>query len=191
MKTLSPEVLELLDNGKAIIRGMLRFDFLQTYGFWTGREDFEYNGVTYKPGGIIDISAIPAEAGFKSQGIEISLSQASDKGLTPEILASIETEVYHQKPVTISDAYFHPVTNALLLVVPLYRGYVDTIEHYKGADSHLVVHCESRAVDNSKTGYRVRSHADQQLISENDQFYQHVESAQKEEVYWGATKSKK
>ena len=190
MITLSPEVLGLIDHGQASIRGMIRFDFSQTYGFWTGTSDLVYNGVTYVPGGIINVSALPAQMGFESQGLELSLACAPSNGLTPEILASIETEIYHQKPVTISDAFFHPDTHALLFVEPLYRGYVDTVEHEMGSNGHLTMRCESRAVDNGKTGYRVRSNADQQLIKPDDNFFQYVESAQKEEVYWGAVKTK-
>jgi len=152
MITLSPEVLGLIDHGQASIRGMIRFDFSQTYGFWTGTSDLVYNGVTYVPGGIINVSALPAQMGFESQGLELSLACAPSNGLTPEILASIETEIYHQKPVTISDAYFHPKTRALQFVVSLYRGYVDTIEHEMGSNGHLTMRCESRAVDNGKTG---------------------------------------
>ena len=190
MRSLSPEVLNLLDQGRVVIRGMIRFDFSQTYGFWTGNADWLYNGVTYVPGGIINVSTLPAQMGFESQGLELSLASAPSNGLTPEILATIETEIYHQKPVTISDAFFHPDTNALLFVEPLYRGYVDTIEHEMGSNGHLTMRCESRAVDNGKTGYRVRSNADQQLIKPDDNFFQYVESAQKEEVYWGAVKTK-
>ena len=180
MITLSPEVLGLIDHGQAAIRGMIRFDFSQTYGFWTGTSDLVYNGVTYVPGGIINVSALPAQMGFESQGLELSLACAPSNGLTPEILASIETEIYHQKPDT----------HALLFVEPLYRGYVDTVEHEMGSNGHLTMRCESRAVDNGKTGYRVRSNADQQLIRNDDNFFQYVESAQKEEVYWGAVKTK-
>ena len=190
MRTLSPEVLDTLDKGRAVIRSLLRFDFGKTYGFWTGSSEWTYNGVTYVPGGIITIAAIPGQMGFESQGLELELAQAVDKGLTPDVLSTIETEIYHQKPVTISDAHFDPDTNALLFVEPMYRGYVDTIEHEKGPDGRLTMRCESRAVDNVKANYRVRSNADQQQISANDNFFQYVESAQKEDVFWGATKKK-
>ena len=190
MRTLSPEVLEILDKGRAVIRGLLRFDFGKTYGFWIGSSEWSYNGVTYVPGGIITIAAIPGQMGVESQGLELELAQAADKGLTPEVLSTIETEIYHQKPVTISDAYFDPDTNALLFVEPMYRGYVDSIEHQQGPDGRLIMRCESRSVDNTKANYRVRSNADQQQISPNDNFFQYVESAQKEEVFWGATKKK-
>lgn len=188
MKTLSQDVLQMLDEGRLIIRGMIRFDFTNTYGFWTDRDDLVYNGVTYKPGSIIEVTPLTSKTGMEAQSVEISLVQDSERGLTPNVLASIESEVYHQKPVTISDAFFHPRTNALVHVEPLYRGYVDTVEHKTGANGRLIMHCESRALDNVRTGYRVRSTADQQLISPDDQFFQYVESAQKEEYYWGATK---
>jgi len=64
MRSLSPEVLDLLDEGRVAIRGMIRFDFSRTYGFWTGNANWLYNGVTYVPGGIINVSALPAQMGL-------------------------------------------------------------------------------------------------------------------------------
>jgi len=186
---ITDDVDELLDAGRIIIRGMMRFDFATgTYGFWTGSSVWNYNGLDYLPGGIIEVSNLPGQWGMNAAGVEISLAVSKDDGLTPEVLASIESEIYHQRPITISDAFIHPDTNALLLVEPLYRGFVDRIEHSGGADGKLTVYCESRFLDNARQNYRVRSDADQKLVSANDSFFYMVESVSKKDLWWGRAK---
>lgn len=191
MRSLNAETLALLDSGRANIRGMLVFLFGSgTYAFWTGTAPFVFGGLTYLPGGIIDVAAIPGSWGMNAQGLRISLSSAKDDRLTPAILATIEAEDYHQRPVTVSDAYFHPETGALLFIEPVYRGFVDTIVHEDGPNGRLVVNCESRALDNNREGYRIRSSADQVLISAGDRFFEHAEVAGKTEVFWGRERTR-
>jgi hypothetical protein len=186
MRPLNADTLQLLDEGRASIRGLLRFDFGGgSYGFTTMAQRFTYNGLEYLPGGVIEVDAIPGSWGMNAAGLEISLASSRHDSLTPAALATIEDEDYHQRPVTISDAYFHPDTGALLFVEPVYRGFVDTVVHEDGPNGRLVINCESRALDNNREGYRLRSTADQQLISPGDRFFEHAEVAGKQEIFWG------
>jgi len=183
------DVDRFLDEGRIGIRGMVRFDFATgTYGFWQGASDWEYNGVLYRPGGIIEVSAIPGEWGMAAAGVEISLAASPDDGLTPEVLASIESEIYHQRPVTILDAYFHPEMGELLFVEALYRGFIDRVEHSVGPNGRITAYSESRALDNNRENYRMRSSADQFLIRQGDMFFQSVETTGREEIWWGRNK---
>jgi len=120
-----------------------------------------------------------------AQGLTIELAASPNDGLTPEVLATMEQEVWHQRPVTISCMFFHPETSALLFVEPLYRGFIDTIEYTQGPDAKLVAQCESRALDNSRENYRMRSTNDQHLIDAQDDFYSFAESAGKVVIPWG------
>lgn len=191
MRPTTPEVDKLFDEGRMIIRGMIRFDFgTGTYGFWDGNYTFPYNGLDYVPGGIISISEIPGAWGMEAQGIDLTLASSPDDGLTPDVLATIENETYHQRPVTLFDAYFHPDTRQLLYVDAQYRGFVDTITHTMGPDAKMTVRCESRALDNSREGYRMCSTADQNLISEGDMIFQYAEVAGRQEVPWGRVKNR-
>lgn len=186
MRTLNADVLDKLDEGRIVIRGMMRCEFgTGTYGFWTGRETYHFEGLDYLPGGILEVGEVAGSYGMSAEGLEIRLASAPDGGLTPDILASIEQEDYHQRPVRLFDLYIDPDTRAVLFVEPVYRGSVDVIEHEGGSRPGLVIRCESRALDNSRQGYRMRSNADQQLISPGDRFFEHAEVAGKQEIYWG------
>jgi hypothetical protein len=189
MRSLNADTLALLDAGRAVIRGMIRFDFgTGIYCFWNGSAPFEFEGRTYLPGGVIEVDAIQGSYGAEAVGLTLRLAEAPDDGLTPDVLATIEQEDYHQRPVTISDAYFHPDTGALLFVEPVYRGLVDVVTHDAGEESALVIQCESRALDNVKPGFRVRSTADQQSVWPGDRFYEHAEVSGKQEIFWGRDK---
>ncbi|MEF2073478.1 DUF2163 domain-containing protein [Consotaella aegiceratis] len=189
MRTLPETVLAKLDAGGIAIRGTILFQFgTGTYPFWNGTQPLTYEGVTYLPGGILEVAAIPGSWGMDAEGLEISLAAAPEDGLTPEVLATIEAEDYHQRPVTISDLYIDPETRQILFREPVYRGTVDVIEHQDGPDAKLVVRCESRALDNQREGYRTRSNADQQLIHAGDLFFEHAEVAGKQDYYWGREK---
>lgn len=191
MRFLPTAILDKLDAGLMAIRGTVLFEFGSgTYGFWTGSTSQVIEGRTYLPGGVIEAEAIPGSIGMNAEGMTLSLAESPEDGLTPGVLASIEAEDYHQRPVTMSDIYIDPETRSIVLVEPVYRGYVDTIEHTDGPQAAMQMKLESRALDNSRSGYRMRSTADQQLISAGDRFWEHAEIAGKQEIYWGRKKPK-
>ncbi|SKA30988.1 DUF2163 domain-containing protein [Consotaella salsifontis] len=189
MRSLPEAVLAKLDAGLIVTRGLMRFDFGGgTYAFWTGTQPLTYEGLTYLPGSIIEVEAVHGSWGMDAEGMKITLAAAPDDGLTPDVLATIEQEDYHQRPVTISDLYIDPDTRQILFREPVYRGYVDVIEHDDGPEPKLIASCESRALDNQREGYRMRSTADQALIHDGDLFFQHAEVAGKQELWWGRKK---
>ncbi|WP_202617926.1 DUF2163 domain-containing protein [Aureimonas leprariae] len=191
MRSLPPQVLVQMDAGTLAMRGLMRFDLGSgTYGFWTGSEPLTYGGQTYLPGGVVQVDAIPGELGMDAQPLRITLAESPDDGLTPAVLATIEQEDYHQRPVTISDVFIDPDSRAIVHVEPVYRGYVDSIEHTDGPEAGLVAMISSRALDNAREGYRMRSSADQQLVLDGDKGFEHAEVAGKQEIYWGREKPK-
>lgn len=140
MINLPTSVQNLLNEGRISIRGLIRFDFgTGTYGFIKSVQPMEYNGLLYKPGGIIQVSDLSNATGLSAQQFTITLAASPDYDLTPETLRTIENEDYRDRPVTIYDAYFHPDTNERLFVQPMKRGYVDVIDH----------------VDEIETGYSI------------------------------------
>ena len=186
-----PEVLQLLDEGRAEIRGLMRFEFgTGTYGFIRGRSELTWGGLTYVPGGIVEVSDLPSAIGMTAQRFTITLSASHEDGLTPDVLRTIEQEDYRDRPVRIYDAYFHPDTGALLDVKGLRRGYVDIIEHIEDDKRGytLVANCETRALDYNRTNGRMRSDADQRLIKADDGFFKHVSYAAEKQLYWGGKK---
>ncbi len=188
MIDLPSEVLDLLDEGRINIRGLMRFDFGSgSYGFIKALAPFEYNGLNYVPGVALSVSDLAFATGLAAQQFTITLSASPDDGLTPEILQTIEAEDYRDYPVRIMDAMFHPDTGALLFVQTMMRGYVDNIEHVdtQEAGYTLVMNCESRALDYTRTNGRKRTNLDQQRRAPGDRFFEHASTRGREKIYWG------
>jgi hypothetical protein len=188
MISLPTEVLDLLDSGRISIRGLIRFDFgTGIYGFIKSVQPFQFNGLLYKPGGLIAVSDFSSATGLAAQQFVVTLASSPDDGLTPAVLQTIENEDYRDRPVTIFDAYFHPDTGAFLFAQAMKRGYVDTIDHIDTQSAGYTIHanCESRAIDYTRVNGRKRSDLDQQRRSSGDGFYQHASVRGRETVYWG------
>lgn len=192
MISLPTSVLDLLDEGRINIRGLIRFDFgTGTYGFIKAQDEFDHDGVTYQPGGILEVSDLGSGTGSVARQFSITLAASPDDELTPAVLQTIEQEDYRDRPVTISDAFFHPGTNALLHVQLLRRGYVDTIDHEDDENGYrLLINCETRALDYSRTNGRKRSNADQQRRAPGDRWFEHASTRGREEVFWGRKRGK-
>src|ERR1700750_2769324 len=123
MISLPSSVLTLLDQGRISVRGLIRFDFgTGTYGFVKSMQPITYNGLTYKPGGVIAVTDFSQQTGLSAQSFQVTLAASPDDGLTPEVLQTIENEDYRDRPVTVYDAFFDPDTNALLFVQTMMRG---------------------------------------------------------------------
>ncbi|WP_342640942.1 hypothetical protein [Rhodoligotrophos ferricapiens] len=195
MRTIDAATLAVLDAGAYAERDMILFDFPSGYyGFWTGEGVFNWNSFTFVgSGSVLTVVQIEERDDLGSVPLEIRLRALPEAGLTDDVLATIEVEQYHQRPVSIYKAYFHPLTAALLSVNPRYRGYVDQIEHEEGADGSyvLVGRIESRSLDHSRTGYRLRSDADQQLIAPGDTGLRYAGLAGKQQIWWGTHPPKK
>lgn len=180
-----PPALEaMIDEGRFAVRGLAKFEFgTGTYGVWNGTGDLIHEGVTYRQNSLITIEDIGLSMGTAAVPLIIELPESADFGLTPDRLAEIEEEDYKGGPVTIYDAYFNPDTRVLVHVEPLYAGYIDTIDHVvEGGQMKLVGRVETLALDNHRDGYRSASHADQQLVSAGDMFFEHA-SRVKTEIF--------
>lgn len=188
MISFPSDVLDLLDEGRISIRGMIKFAFgTGTYGFIRSIAPMTYSGLTYKPGGLISVSDLSSATGLVANAFAITLSASPNDDLTPAVLQTIEAEDYRDRPVTIYDAYFHPDTGALLHVQTMKRGYVDTIDHIDTIESGytIVANCESRAIDYTRTNGRKRSDVDQRRRSSTDKWFQQSSLRGRETIYWG------
>jgi hypothetical protein len=186
--TLPTSVLNLLDEGRIGIRGLIRFDFgTGTYGFAKSIVPITYSSLVYQPGGAISVSDLNDDIGMTASQFTVSLSASPDDGLTPEVLQTIEAEDYRDRPVTIYDAYFHPDTNEMLFVQVMKRGYVDTIDHVdtQGVGYTIIANCESRALDYTRINGRKRSDLDQKRRNPGDAFFLFAATRGREQVYWG------
>lgn len=190
MITLPDEVLDLLDQGRIVIRGLMRFDLGSgSYGFAKSVQPITFNSLVYKPGGIIKVSDLSASAGLSAQQFVVTLASSPSDGLTPEILQTIENEDYRDRPITIYDAFFHPDTGAMLFVQPMQRGYIDTIDHVdtQGVGYTINANCESRAIDYTRMNGRKRSDVDENRRIAGDTWYRQASQRGRETLYWGQT----
>ena len=187
--SLSPEVRALYDEGRISTRQMVRFQFGSgIYGFIARSEPLTYQGVDYKPFGLIEVSDLGNGSGTTADGsFTLTLAESPDDGLTPAVLVQIENEDYRDRPVRVMDAHFHPQTGELLQVETVARGYLDVIEHAIDPDRGYVLtaRCEGRQLDYSRKNGRVRSTADQQRRAPGDKFFEHAGKAGRVEIFWG------
>lgn len=188
MRSFNAATLAMLVSGRAVSRALILFDFASgLYGFWDGSGTLEVSGVTYRgAGGIIRSDAVSLAGSLSSAPMTLVLSSIPDTDLTPAVLATIEAEQYHQRPVTLLRAYFDPDSRALLSVERLLRGYVDRIAHDESTSgATLTCTVETRARDITRRGHRSRSDTDQRLIAAGDGGLRHAATAGKPDFYWG------
>lgn len=189
MRSFDSTTLALLDSGRMIIRGMVLFDFPSgLYGFWNDVGTLTYAGVDYIGAGqLIGIDQMSFSDISSPASLTLSVAAIADTDLSPDVLATIESEQYHQRPVTISRAYFDPDTLALVSVQRRYRGYVDFFDHDEtvGGEANLTCTVESRARDNTRRGWRTRADADQKRISATDGGMRHAATSGTQDIYWG------
>jgi hypothetical protein len=194
-RAFNPATQTALNSGRIVDRRLALFDLVEKatstqsyYGFWTGVGPFSYNGVTYTgAGSLLEIDAIRQTSDLSAVQVIGRLTGIPNSSLTPDVLATVENYHYHQRPVTLSIAYFDPVTYGLLAVEVEYRGIIDRILHKESDDGAAVleVHLESRFRDHLKSGYRMRSVADQWRVDPTDDGLRHVTQVVNEQVIFG------
>lgn len=167
---------QLLDEGRSVVRGLLKIVMSTgTYRFWTGNYDLDWDGGTWKPNQLMEVEEPEYAAGMAAAEFRLILPEASDFGVTPDVLDQIEALPYKGAAVTVYEADFDPDTRELLHVEPLAFGYIDTLDHERGeGNARLVAHVISGALDNHRDGYRTASHEDQQLVSPGDLGFEHA-----------------
>ncbi|WP_454914978.1 DUF2163 domain-containing protein [Xanthobacter sediminis] len=189
MRSFDADTLDLFDAGRVATRALIEFQFgTGTYGFWDGQGEMTYAGLTYVgAGSLIKIEDIDHVSDLSSAAITFRLTAVPNSDLTPDVLASIESESYHGRPVILRRAYIHPDSRALVSVERIWRGYVDQVSHSYtiGGEAVLEVSCESRARDNTRRGYRTYADTDQRRIDADDGSFRHAATASKQTIYWG------
>ena len=190
---LTTAVKNLYNDGRISTRQMIRFQFGSgIYGLIARSEPLTFEGVLYKPFGLIEVSDLGGGTGTTADGsFTLTLAESPDDGLTPEVLIQIEDEDYRDRPVRVMDAHFHPDTGELLQVETVARGYLDVVEHTIDQDRGYIItaRCEGRQLFYSSTNDRVRSTADQQRRAPGDKFFEHAGRAGRVEVLWGRLSS--
>ncbi|MFC5423050.1 hypothetical protein ACFPOB_26220 [Bosea eneae] len=190
-KVVDAGTLAQLRAGQIARIEMMLFDFPAPTGqkaFFSGQGEFTWSGITFRgAGNLFQLSAIGGVSDGTAVGLAIRLNGDARAGLDASVFASIETIQYRNAPVLVWRGYLHPTTYALLSVEPVFRGRLDTIEHNvtEGGDVYMQAAVESGAIDLGRSGYRMRTDADQRLIDPSDGSLRHVQSTVSQEVKWG------
>jgi hypothetical protein len=179
-----------LDAGRIARVEMILFDFpapTGLVGFFSGIGSIVWSGITFVGAGtLFEINTVGASADGTAIGLNVRLNGDARAGLDATTLALIETIQYRGRPVTLYRRYSHPETYAEIAVERLYRGYIDRIDHNltEGGDVYLEAAIESRALDLGRSGYRMRTDADQRAIDPTDDFFKDVAIVSKKEIQW-------
>lgn len=157
-------------------------------GFWGGSGLLTIDGIDYVgAGSLIQMEALAAGTDLSASPVSVTLRAVPEQGLTPDVLATIDDEDYKGRPAAIGVVFFARNDGTLKLMLPRWRGYIDTVTHDwdVGANNVLTGSLEPRSLDHSRRGFRVRGDADQRLIDPDDTFYLHAATVASEQVTYG------
>lgn len=189
MHPFDPATVTQLGKRRMRRRDLLRVDLLSgVYGFWGGTGTFSYESVTYVGAGkLLEIEGFGGSLDFSVQAFRVSLSAKPNSALTPDVLATVFSEQWHQAPVTLYRAFFNPDTFALLSVERMARRVLDqlplTFDESGGA--RLTAFLEPVSYDNPNRGYAKFGDADQRLIDPDDAFFSFAATAGSQPIAWG------
>lgn len=195
MKTLTSGQQTAIDASSIVQRGMVLFDFPSGfYGFWTGAGVITWNTIGFVGArSLITATKDEENISLESNGVVLSLRANAEAGLTPDVLATIESYTYKNRPVTIYRALFDVATSAMIDdPIVEWRGLVDRFVHDENADGDYVLkcYCESRGIDYTRRGPSVRSSQHQNLLSTGDLFFDYVGVAGTAKIFWGTKAAK-
>lgn len=180
---LHPDAENQLIEGSIAERQLLEVQLGSgTYRFWDGDGPLEYpvsSGNIWQPGaGLILQNELTRSNSQEVESVELVLRAIPDTDLTPDVLGSIFSEEWYQRPVQLSALYFHPDTFASLGdAVVKFTGRIDTIDYEEDSsgNAELKVVCESFLIDITKRNFEMASHDHQQEVFPGDFGFEHVD----------------
>jgi hypothetical protein len=153
----STDVLNALRAAKVGERWMLRFDFDEAdggpVGFWAGSTDFTFEGLVYRPGGVLELDVVSYSQGL-AQEISVGIRSLPDRAIpdAEDTFARIETIAYVGRPVTL----YHAILDAegrVVDVVPEWAGRCGPVDHERDrskGEVKAVMTLESDSFDHNR-----------------------------------------
>ena len=154
-----------------------------TVYFWSGSGTYSFGGNNYvgagKQGGI---STITETKTTTANGVTLSLS-----GIPSDIVATVFTEKYQGRRITILLALFDPTTNVLIAdPTQIFGGRVDTMTVTDSGDTAAIsLTAESRYIDMGRPRIHRYTDQDQQRQYPGDLGLSFVASIQGMVITWG------
>lgn len=182
-KTFSIEARAALASGDVITSGAVRFGLAESACFWGGHGPQTINGEAYLglgDRGLISVSS--GTLGGQEQGADLTLS-----GVDPDVLARLDVRALRGVSVVIWRLIFNGSGRTLLQASVYLRGRVDAAptEDTPGGASILRLGIEGAARGLGRRSERMRSDADQRLISASDGAMKRVSYAGQKTIYAG------
>jgi hypothetical protein len=183
VKTLHEDLVDGVDHVRS---AAVRFDFDQSYRYWSGWGDLDLAGLGRFEGigaGVL-LAPIGTTMGSGASGIMLTLS-----GLTPELAALVTSQNYRERPAQLWRLYFAADRVTFLGVRRFYVGRVGPIaeEEEIGGAVSLAIPIEGGALAYSRAGARNVSAPDQALLGgPNDKTLRKVGSVAEKQLNWGA-----
>ncbi len=186
MKIISPDALAALEDGSAIVSGAVEILADPPVRAWGGWGPISLGGNVFDPVGDRGLVQVAGGAlGSAAQGTVITLS-----GVEEEALALLAAEDVQQAPMVVWRLIFAGDGITLLDAQVWERGRVDEliVEEEIGGTASITLKMETPARGLGRRGARLRSDADQRLVSPTDGFYKNVAFAAQKMLYWGGRK---
>lgn len=183
MKNFSAEALAALRSGEAIVSGAVWFGGAESVGFWGGFGPIGFDGYTFTGVGSEAMIEVTGGAlGGQEQGASLTLSNVD-----PDVVANIELDSLRGVPVIIWRLVFNATGSQLLQASIYLRGRVDTADSNEtpAGRAAITLGIETAARGLGRSLGRMRSDADQRLISATDGGLRRVTYAGSKELYFG------
>lgn len=183
MKVMSPEALEALATGRAVVSGAVEFQTPTPFRRWGGFTEIDIDGETYLPlGGQGIVRASAGSIGSAAQGMTLELS-----GIPQGDVAQINTAQLRSVAVTCRRLIFDQHGQTPLDQSVHARGRVDTVTRNEagGGESKITVTVDGSVRGLGRRSGRMRTDADQRLILATDGGRKHISYAGDRTLYWG------
>lgn len=187
MKLFSEDALAALASGDAIVSGAIRIGVAPNLiRFWGGYGAWVIDGEAYQ--GVGDrglVSASEGALGGADVGAEVTLS-----GVDPDVMAAVDLRALRGQPVVLYRLVFNGTGARLLHAAVYLRGRIDRapVTERVGETSVITLGIEGASRGLGRRSERMRTDADQRLISATDGGFRHIAYAGEKAIYFGGQK---
>lgn len=183
MKTYSSETIAALQEGAVITVGAARIETEAGFRVWGGEGTVSLAGEDYV--GIGDrglVQATASQLGGSEQSLDLVLS-----GVNSDVIPLIQAAHVRNAPAVVWRLLFNASGSTLLDAHVFRRGRVDAlpIEDTPGGVAKITARIEGAARGLGRQTGRLRSDADQRLVSATDGAFQWVTQAALRTLAWG------